>query len=454
MGYGKRTSDADGVWTTKYPAQGELASFEITHESGQAVVAVKNLPEPVTVTEDGESRDVILYEVRLPRHDAVQAVLLPGEFKYGKQSLTVHTTNDSSMTQFLAPGDYPQEILVDGVTYRMARFDIGWYAIKPRPILPRSRDHGSAFSLPKISANGEEVKPIQLSGSVFYRPKIWMNYENRMPLQLTPDKHTVQAVFYLLDPKTGRRGRRILSNAIEIGADGRAVEIDTTRPVADFRNVRIRMLGGEARKPLAGLELTVSCGGMESYTATTEQDGVASLRLPYGYYRVSFTSPRDLPYLPFWYDSIYPWGNTRPIHVAKTSGQQTIELALADPCELVLRAVDADTGKGIPGVRFALESMYGEMWAEPIRDETIRARPKDRRATQVADDEKSLDTDEQGYFRRYVGPRHDEWSYWVDVSPDGYRLVSPRGDVKIDTSLGRKRAEQTFVFRREDADKD
>ena len=266
---------------------------------------------------------------------------------------------------------------------------------------------------------------------------------------MTPNKHTVQAVFYLLDPKTGRRGRRILSNAIEIGADGRAVKIDTTRLAADFRDVTIRMLGGEARKPLAGLELTVSSGGMESYTAMTERDGGASLQLPYGYYRIRFTSPRDLPYLPFWYDSIYPWGNTRPIHVAETRNKQTIELVLADPCELVLRAVDADTGKGIPGVRFALESMYEEMWAEPIVDETIRAWPRDRGAAQAADDEKSLDTDEQGYFRRYVGPRHDEWSYWVGATPDGYRLVSPRGDVKIDTSLGKKRAEQTFVFRRD-----
>ena len=454
---GEFGSAAAGVWflTLAFLLVGFVLTTSYVQACGQAD---NSSPEDPTATvaeppkEPAIEKKKLPREVRLPRDDAIQAVLLPGEFKYGKQSLTVHAANDSSMTQFFAPGDYPHEILVDGVTYRMARFDIGWYAIKPRPISPRSRDHGSVFSLPKTSANVEEAEPLQLTGSVFTWPKVWMNNENRKPLQLTPHKHTVQAVFYLLDPETGRRGRRVLSNAIEIGADGRAVDIGIKRQPADFRDVKIRMLGGEARKPRAGLELTVSSGGTESYTATTEQDGLASIRLPYGYHRVSFTSPKDLPYLPFWYDSIYPWGNTRPIHVAKTSGPQTIELALADPCELVLRAVDADTGKGIPGVRFALESMYGEIWAAPIRDETIRARPKDQRATQLADDEKSLDTDEQGYFRRYVGPRHDEWSYWVEVSPDGYRLVSPRGDVKIDTSLGKKRAEQTFLFRRRDAD--
>jgi hypothetical protein len=259
-------------------------------------------------------------------------------------------------------------------------------------------------------------------------------------------------VFYLLDPETGRRGRRLLSNAIEIGADGRAVDIGIKRQPADFRDVKIRMLGGETRKPLVGLELTVSSGGTESYTATTEQDGVASIRLPYGYHRVSFTSPKDLPYLPFWTDSLYWSGDSRSIRVDRAPGEQTIELVLADPCELVLRAVDVDTGKGIPGVRFALESNYEEAWAEPIRDETIRARPRDRLAAQVAANEQSLDTDGQGYFRRYVGPRHDEWRYWVEQSPAGYRLVSPRGHVKIDTSLGKKRAEQTFLFRRRDSD--
>jgi hypothetical protein len=411
-------------------------------------------PAPIPVVGDEEGHQGIRDEVQPSRDEAVQAVLLRGEFKSGKQSLTVHVTNNTNVTQFLAPGDYPQEILVDGVAYRMARFDVGWYALKPRPISPQSRDHGSVFALPKVSANGEEVKPIDLGGSVFDRPKVWLNYETRMPLQLTPGKHTVHAVFYLLDPKTGRRGRRILSNVIEIDADGRAIGGETERARAGFRDVAIRMLGGEARKPLAGLELTVSCGGTESYTATTQQDGVASIRLPCGYHRVSFTSPRDLPYLPFKTDTLYPWGDSRSLCVDETSGKQTIEMVLADPCELVLRAVDADTGKGIPGARFALESMYGEIWAAPIRNETIRARPKGGDATQVGDDEKALVTDEQGYFRRYVGPRHDEWSYWVEASPDGYRLVSPRGSVKIDTSLGKKRAEQTFLFRRKDANKD
>ena len=61
-----------------------------------ADIAVKDLPVPIPVPGDGESKEVIRDEVQLSSDDAIQAKLLPGEFKYGKQSLTVHATNDSS----------------------------------------------------------------------------------------------------------------------------------------------------------------------------------------------------------------------------------------------------------------------------------------------------------------------------------------------------------------------
>ena len=125
------------------------------HPRNSADIAVKNLPVPIPLPADGESREVIRDEVQLSSDDAIQAKLLPREFKNGKQSLTAHVTNDSNTTQFIAPGDYPHEILVDGVTYRAARYNINWYAIKPRPISPRSLDHGTVLSLPKPSANGE-----------------------------------------------------------------------------------------------------------------------------------------------------------------------------------------------------------------------------------------------------------------------------------------------------------
>ena len=64
---GKRTSDGNGVLVTRYPAQGEVTSFEITHKSGRAAVAVKDLPKPITATENGENKDVILCEVHLSK---------------------------------------------------------------------------------------------------------------------------------------------------------------------------------------------------------------------------------------------------------------------------------------------------------------------------------------------------------------------------------------------------
>jgi len=63
-------SDSDGALVVDYPAQGDLTRIELTHESGQAVIAVKDLPDPTTVIEDGESKDIIPIEVRLSREDA------------------------------------------------------------------------------------------------------------------------------------------------------------------------------------------------------------------------------------------------------------------------------------------------------------------------------------------------------------------------------------------------
>jgi len=127
--------------------------------------------------------------------------------------------------------------------------------------------------------------------------------------------------------------------------------------------------------------------------------------------------------------------------------EQMVDLVLPDPCELVFRAVDVDTGEGIAGFGFVMENPAGEVWADPILNDTIK--PAGERAKLDAQEESEL-TDEQGYFRRLRGPWHEKWTYFVNVSPDGY-LRASRTQVKIDTSLGKKRAEHTFLFRRKDS---
>ncbi len=210
-------------------------------------------------------------------------------------------------------------------------------------------------------------------------------------------------------------------------------------------DIRFRMLGGEEKTPLAGLELTVNVAGRD-LTATTEKDGGATFQLAGGSYKLSFTSPRALPYLRFERMNYeYRRSRFRTIHVNDTPTKQTLDVVLADPCELVLRAVDVDTGRGIPGVGFAMENLAGEVWADPVVDDTVMPASKGGKPSEVNEFDV---TDEQGYLRRLVGPRHKKWTYFVNPCPDGYRLVF--GSAKIDTSLGKKKAEQTFLLRSKD----
>ena len=222
------------------------------------------------------------------------------------------------------------------------------------------------------------------------------------------------------------------------------VVLKEDRPTKDVLHVRFRILGGEARKPLAGLKLTVRSAGKEVH-GTTEADGGAAFELPPGPNEVTFTSPQALPYLRF--DRMnyeHRRSKWRSIHLNDSPKEQTVDLVLADPCELVFRAVDVDTGKGIAGVGFAIENPPGEVWADPILNDTIK--PEGSRA-KVDKREAAELTDKQGYFRRLRGPWHEKWSYFVNVLPDDYVFASPP-QVKIDTSLGKKKAEHTFTFRR------
>jgi hypothetical protein len=107
---------------------------------------------------------------------------------------------------------------------------------------------------------------------------------------------------------------------------------------------------------------------------------------------------------------------SRFIRVGK---KQAFEFNLADACKLTLRAVDADTGVGIPGVVFVTENALGEYWALQINGDNLGAR-------QVIDghNDESLKTDKDGNFVRYMGAR-DGYTYYVWTVPKG--TMSPPG---------------------------
>lgn len=136
--------------------------------------------------------------------------------------------------------------------------------------------------------------------------------------------------------------------------------------VAKEPNVTVRFLGGDKKVPLADLNVTVrkhtgdwSDDHKKSMTAgKTDKDGNARFSLADGLYYIEITSDKALPYLniPVGHKG-YAGYYDRLIKVGK---EQSFEFNLADACKLTLRAVDAASGQGIPGVSFSMESQTGE----------------------------------------------------------------------------------------------
>ena len=217
---------------------------------------------------------------------------------------------------------------------------------------------------------------------------------------------------------------------------------------AEDKKVTITFLGGVKKVPLEGLKVTI-----RSYTGDwtadlkkklvdgrTDKDGGVVFALTDGRYYVDIDSDKELPYLdcpvgfktpPNLYD--------RMIRVGK---ERAFEFSLADACKMTLRAVDADTGKGIPGVVFVTENALAEYWGHAINGDNLGAKILIENWT---DD--SLKTDKDGNFTRFMGAR-DGYTYFVWAVPPGYALADKRGEVEVKTPIGTEKAEHVFKFKK------
>ena len=213
---------------------------------------------------------------------------------------------------------------------------------------------------------------------------------------------------------------------------------------ADERTVAIRFLGGSKKVPLDGLKVTI-----RAYTGdwsadmkkklidgTTNKEGAVSFNLTDGQYYVEITSRKELPYLD------RPVGFKTPPNLysrmIKVERVQTFEFNLADACQLVLRAIDADSGKPIAGVSLVTESETAEQWGIPILGDNLGANHKR--------EEKEL-TDKNGYLVRFMGPR-EGYTYFAWPAPDGYRQLG-KLEVSLPTPIGGKdKVEHVFKFQK------
>jgi hypothetical protein len=227
------------------------------------------------------------------------------------------------------------------------------------------------------------------------------------------------------------------------------VVLGSAGPVhADDKKVAIRLLGGAKKVPLEGLKVTIraSTGDRTAdrknkvAAGKTDKDGTVSFALADGHYFVEIDSEKELPYLslPVGYKD-HPSHYDRRITVGN---ERAFEFNLADACKLTLRAVDADTGEGIPGVVFVTENELAEYWALPINGDNLGARQLIENWT-----DNTLKTDKDGNFTRFMGPRPG-YTYYIWTLPQGYELPDKQGEVTLETPIGTEKVEHVFKIKK------
>lgn len=192
------------------------------------------------------------------------------------------------------------------------------------------------------------------------------------------------------------------------------------------RQMTVRVIDSRTAEPVAHVKVTaVRHEGpgdkTTAATATTHEDGTAVLKgLEFIRHELQLSADRPVPYIP---------------KRSNPEGDEHEVVMLVDrACQLTLRAVDDETGKGIAGVTFLRERALAEYWAESIRPDILGE----------SHVEHHEETDADGYFRCLVGP--ETWSYMVGRFPDGYDSIVPidrSQEVEIKTPVGGK-VEYTF----------
>ena len=236
--------------------------------------------------------------------------------------------------------------------------------------------------------------------------------------------------------------------------------------------VEVRLVGGPKSEPLPKVKVEFTSGhgsDQKSFgTFTTDDDGWVKTTLPIGFYYLRLSSEKEWPYLTFekfWTGERQAVSRSLNVRVTESEVEKWLDgkrrengfeaatkerparitFTLEPAVELVLRAIDIETGKGIRGAEFYEEIAAGEDWAHPIYGDNLGTKfTYDSKATTGPENL----TDKEGYSRRWVGEKAEESKFGVWKAPAGYELVEPKAEIAVLAKLGQTRAEQIFKFRR------
>jgi len=190
-------------------------------------------------------------------------------------------------------------------------------------------------------------------------------------------------------------------------------------PIPGTKRLSVRIIDSRTAEPVPDVTITADEWegpyDQDVATAVTNEDGVAELNgLDFLRHRLRLSAKQPVPYI--------------RQHRYSGADNENVVILVDRACQLTLRAVDAQTGVGIPGVQFDRERAAGELWAQLIVPDNLGGNP--------AAYEK-VTTDQDGYFRCLVGPY--PWSYMLHGRPPGYKGIVPidgRHEVEIKTPVG------------------
>jgi hypothetical protein len=165
------------------------------------------------------------------------------------------------------------------------------------------------------------------------------------------------------------------------------------------RTIKVQVLSRQTDQPLAGIRVDgyqQRASGSHS-EGTSDKEGKVTLKLPPGKYRLVGDPPRQSEYVRTYQE----------LTIEQAPAEQSVTLRQELGCVLILKAIDADTGKGVPKVTF---------WC---------AFEKDGRAgrTSVQSSTVYIDnpvTNEKGELRAVVQPGTRRYGVGFGPLPAGY----------------------------------
>ena len=182
--------------------------------------------------------------------------------------------------------------------------------------------------------------------------------------------------------------------------DHEVVPLPLDMTLKRVRPVSVRLLSEKTGKPISGASIHASVQRASGNWSggTTDQQGKILLKLPPGEYRITADPPSDSK------DNVIR--TTHDLTVDETEVEQTVTVKLQTGCIVILKAIDSETEKGIPGVTF---------WYEIPG---FRGRRSVQSNTWYVDNPK---TNDKGELRAVLAPGKFKFGVGFGRFPEGYK---------------------------------